>query len=1214
MIRPHTSTSPDSGLDQAVPALSPAPQALPEPLLADNAKTVLANRYLAKDGISGEIIEEPRDLFWRVATAVARPEFEEGGTEQGDVWARRFYDLMATGTFMPNSPTLMNAGRSMGMLSACFVLPVEDSIDGIFTTLKHVALIQKAGGGTGFSFSRLRPDGDIVSSSGGRTSGPLSFIDAFSSGTEAIQQGAFRRGANMGVMRCDHPDVVEFVCAKDDLSRWTNYNVSVAATNDWMQQVVDHPNEPLVVVNPNGGRKGWLQKTEGRRRSLVDADAFAAGEPEASKQYWTNGEVFDLVTQHAWKNGEPGLLFLDRANEDNQVPHLGDYEATNPCVTADTWVLTEEGPQQVKSLLGKPMRIAVDGQWHHTTAQGFFSTGEKETFRLRASNGMELRLTANHPVRKVTKRTRWRLESAWVELQDLQIGDEIMLHDHRKLEAWQGQGSEEEGYLLGLLQGDGTLRKQGATLSVWAAKHVDGAINPAALSVMGAAESALSTLTHRADFAGFHEIASRNEWRATSASLRDLAAQYGMKPGAKEPSDVVEATSSDFHIGWLRGLFDADASVQGSLDKGVSVRLAQSSFPLLQRAQRMLARLGVQSRILQRREAGESLLPDGQGGKQAYPTKAQFELLITGSNLGMFAERIGFADVEKTEKLEQLLGSMQRRPNQERFFTAVEAIEADAMEEVFDVQVPGPHAFDANGLYVHNCGEQWLLPYGSCNLGSLNLGRFYRQDAPESASWQERMDWEAFDTAVAESTRFLDDVISVNNYPIDEIRARADEERRIGLGVMGFADLLFKLGVRYGSEQSFDIARGLSARLTEQSLATSEALVAEAGREPFGAWEGSKPHVEGRAPRRNSHVTTVAPTGTISIIAGCSGGIEPLFSLAFQRQVMKDADGVPVVMREVDRDFEESMRKAGVSPEGSEAAIQTAMEDGSIQQADLPQELLDVFVTAHDVVPEEHIMMQAAWQSSIDNAVSKTINLPHDCDEEGVRTAYLLAWREGCKGVTVYRDGCRDMQPMALQAKEAETAEPATPKALEPERLPEIMPSIRIRQVTPFGNMHVKLSVDPTRDREMEVFAQLGKGGDVANSDLEAICRMLSLFLRCGGDLQMALRQLEGIGSSLTVPSRDGRIMSLADGLATALKRYLLAKEACGLRAILLGEVDADAYSHVDEDMPAPPRSKNRKGTGTGGAFKVKCPSCETGQLSFEEGCCKCPSCGFSQC
>lgn len=1213
MIRPHTSSSQDSGPSQTSPAPLVAPQDLPEPLLADNAKTVLANRYLAKDGVSGEVIEEPRDLFWRVASAVARPEFEEGGEAQGDAWARRFYQLMATGTFMPNSPTLMNAGRSMGMLSACFVLPVEDSIDGIFTTLKNVALIQKAGGGTGFSFSRLRPDGDIVSSSGGRTSGPLSFIDAFSSGTEAIQQGAFRRGANMGVMRCDHPDVVEFVCAKDDLSRWTNYNVSVAATNEWMQQIVDHPQEPLVVVNPNGGRKSWLQKTEGRRRSFPDVDAFAAGEPDASKEYWTNGEVFDLITQHAWKNGEPGLLFLDRANEDNQVPHLGDYEATNPCVTADTWVLTEEGPAQVSSLLGKQVRLAVDGKWHSTTPQGFFSTGTKETFRLRASNGMELRLTANHPVRKVTKRTRWRLESAWVELQDLQPGDEIMLHDHRNLDAWQGRGNEEEGYLLGLLQGDGTLRAQGATLSVWAAKHADGAVNPAALSIMGAAESALSTLPHRTDFGGFHEVASRNEWRATSASLRDLAQEYGMIPGQKEPDDSLEATSSAFHIGWLRGLFDADASVQGNLQKGASVRLAQSSFSLLQRAQRMLARLGVQSRILKRRDASVSLLPNGQGGEQEYPTKSQYELIISVANLGMFAERIGFADVDKTRKLEQLLGSMQRQANRERFFTAIEAIEADATEEVFDVQVPGPHAFDANGLYVHNCGEQWLLPYGSCNLGSLNLGRFYRQDAPETAPWQERMDWDAFDTSVEESTRFLDDVISVNNYPIDEIRARADEERRIGLGVMGFADLLFQLGVRYGSELSFDIARGISARLTEQSLATSEALVAEAGREPFGAWEGSKPQVEGRPARRNSHVTTVAPTGTISIIAGCSGGIEPLFSLAFQRQVMKDADGVPVVMREVDHDFEEAMRKAGISAEASEAAIQMAMEEGSIQQAELPTELREVFVTAHDVIPEEHIMMQAAWQSSIDNAVSKTINLPHDCDEDGVRTAYLLAWREGCKGVTVYRDGCREMQPMALQAKE-EKAAPAAPKELKPERLPEIMPSIRVRQLTPFGNMHVKISVDPLRDREMEVFAQLGKGGDVANSDLEAICRMLSLFLRCGGDLNMALRQLEGIGSSLTVPSRDGRIMSLADGLATGLKRYLLAKEACGLRAILLGEVDADAFSHSDDEAPKTPRSKGRKGTGTGGAFKVKCPSCETGQLSFEEGCCKCPSCGFSQC
>ena len=843
MSRSQDTTSPQVTESQ-IPVTPPQPDELPAPNLTENSLTVLSNRYLAKDETTGQVNETATGLFWRVASAVAAPEYREFGKPVGDKWARRFYDLMATGTFMPNSPTLMNAGRSMGMLSACFVLPVEDSIDDIFTTLKHVALIQKAGGGTGFSFSRLRPDGSIVASSGGRTSGPLSFIDAFSSGTDAIQQGAFRRGANMGVMRCDHPDVLEFLRAKDDLSRWTNYNISVGVTNDWMQKVVDSPEERLTVVNPHGGQKAWLRKSTGRRCSEADYDAFAAGEGPADADYWTYGEIMDQVIEHAWRNGEPGMLFLDRANEDNQVPNLGDYEATNPC------------------------------------------------------------------------------------------------------------------------------------------------------------------------------------------------------------------------------------------------------------------------------------------------------------------------------------------------------------------------------------GEQWLLPYGSCNLGSINLSTFYKADAPEAAGWEERFDWERFDTAVDDCVRFLDDVITINNYPIEEIRARADQERRIGLGVMGFADLLYQLGVRYGSEQSFSIARALSARLTDQSYLASERLVEKDGRDPFTAWEGSKPQVEGKKPRRNSHVTTVAPTGTISIIAGCSGGIEPLFSLAFQRQVMKNADGVPVVMKEVNADFRAALEKAGCDVAQIEQVIDIALADGTIENTDLPTELREVFVTAHDVEPREHILMQAAWQSSIDNAVSKTINLPHDSDESDVRTAYLLAWREGCKGVTVYRDGCREMQPMALKQKEAAAAAPATQEPIRPVKLPEIMPSLRVRQLTPFGNMHVKISVDPKAEREMEVFAQLGKGGDVANSDLEAVCRMISLFLRCGGELTMALKQLEGIGSSLTVPSRDGRIMSLADGLAKSLKRYMDAKEHFGLRAILLGEVDPDQLHHGSTDHAAPKMGGNgsRVGTGTGGAFKIKCPSCEANNLIFEEGCCKCPGCGYSQC
>lgn len=823
--------------------LPSAPADLPEPQLTENAATVLANRYLAKDKVTGEVTEQPRDLFWRVAAAVATPEFELD-QRLGDRWARRFYELMSTGTFVPNSPTLMNAGRDMGMLSACFVLPVDDSIDGIFTTLKHVALIQKAGGGTGFSFSRLRPEGDLVASSGGRTSGPLSFIDTFSAGTESIQQGAFRRGANMGVMRCDHPDVVEFVRAKDDLSRWTNYNVSVAVTEAWMQKVVDAPGDPIVVVNPRSGQKAWVRKTEGRRLSEADYESFAAGEPAEGVEYYTYGEVMDSIIHFAWKNGEPGMLFIDRANADNQVPNLGDYEATNPC------------------------------------------------------------------------------------------------------------------------------------------------------------------------------------------------------------------------------------------------------------------------------------------------------------------------------------------------------------------------------------GEQWLLPYGSCNLGSINLGKFYKEQAPEAADWKDRVDWDEFDIAVADCTRFLDDVVTINNYPIQEIRDRANQERRIGLGVMGFADLLFRLGVKYGSEKSFEIARTFSERLTEGAYRASEELVEEGGRAPYEAWEGSKPQLEGKKPRRNSHVSTVAPTGTISIIAGCSGGIEPIFSLAFQRQVMKNADGVPVVMREVQPDFLTALEKRGYSETEIDAVTDVALTDGTVASSDLPEELKSTFVTARDVVPRDHILMQAAWQSSIDNAVSKTINLPHESTEDDVRTAYLLAWREGCKGVTVYRDGCRDMQPMALKQKEeAQAAAPASETPITPVRLPEIMPSIRVRQMTPFGNMHVKISVDAQKDREMEVFAQLGKGGDVANSDLEAICRMISLFLRCGGETSMALKQLEGIGSSLSVPSKEGRIMSLADGLAKALAKYQQAKTHFGLKAILLGEVDPEQLSEDPTGKHGTAlNSGGRAGSGMGNAFKIKCPACESNTLTFEEGCCKCHGCGYSQC
>ena len=801
--------------------------------LSENAVTVLGRRYLKKDPETGEIAETPAQLFWRVATHIAKAElkFDGGGAAQAVTVAREFYLLMARRQFMPNSPTLMNAGREMGMLSACFVLPVEDSIEGIFDSIKATAMIQKAGGGTGFSFSRLRPQGDLVKSSGGTTEGPMSFIQVFSKATDAIQQGAFRRGANMGMLRIDHPDILTFITFKDDKTRLTNYNISVSVTDRFLDELKDDPNTLHEIQNPRS--KKWEKL---RRRDA---------EGQLTDEHVTVGEIWEMILNHAHASGEPGIIFIDRVNQRNPIKNVGLIEATNPC------------------------------------------------------------------------------------------------------------------------------------------------------------------------------------------------------------------------------------------------------------------------------------------------------------------------------------------------------------------------------------GEQPLHPYDSCNLGSINLGVLVKGEG-QNASF----DWDHFKEIIHTTTRFLDNVIEVNKYPLPQIDNMSKTTRRIGLGVMGFADALFKLGIGYNTDEGCEFGEAIMKVLNDESHLASEVLAEERG--VFPAWEGSDWEKEGRK-LRNSYTTTVAPTGTISIIANCSGGIEPMFSLAFMRQVMKDTQGRPTIMHEVNYVFEQIAQASGIY---SKELIEKLIEEGTLAHMDgVPEELKRVFVCAHDITPKWHMRMQAAFQRHCDSSISKTINFPNEATVDDVREIYELAIESGVKGVTVYRDGCREMQPMALKAKEeAPAAEPALDETamrarpapasegggleLAPIKLPEIMSCLRIRQMTPFGNMHVKVSVDPISCREREVFAQLGKGGDVANSDLEAICRILSLWLRSNGSLKQAMKQLAGIGSSLSVPTKDGRIMSLADGLATALDRYMHAKGEHGLHALLLGQagVEGDA-APVAEKSPAAKKKEPRNSA----QYKLKCPGC-TGTLAFEEGCVKCYGCGFSQC
>ncbi len=781
--------------------------------LSVNAIKVLQARYLKKDH-QGKIIETPEQLFERVAKTVVAAErpHKTLSEEQVQELEVKFYNLMVTGEFMPNSPTLMNAGREMGMLSACFVLPIEDSIIGIFSSIKNTAIIQKAGGGTGFDFGSLRPNGDIVRTSGGTTSGPLSFLKVFSKATDAIQQGAFRRGANMGMMSIHHPDIIDFIRVKEDLSELTNYNLSVKLTDEFMEDLKKDPNKIVATINPRNGERGQLAKR---------------GNPG---QYWTVKEVFDLIIDRAWQTGEPGIAFIDKINAENPTPHVGRMEATNPC------------------------------------------------------------------------------------------------------------------------------------------------------------------------------------------------------------------------------------------------------------------------------------------------------------------------------------------------------------------------------------GEQPLLPYEACNLGSINVGKFVVQE-----NGKPRYDYDALKKVTHLSTRYLDNVIDANNYQLPEIDAMCKGNRKIGVGVMGFADALYQMGIPYDSEEGIVFGETIMKLINDESHNASEELAKEKG--CFPNWEGSTWDTKHKRLMRNACSTTVAPSGTISIIANCSGGIEPLFSLAFFRNVL---NGQRLV--EVNDYFVRIAKERGFY---SEALIEKLGKEGSLDHVEgIADDVRRIFVTAHQIKPDWHVKMQAAFQRHCDSSISKTINFPHDCSKEDVEKIYRMAYDYNLKGVTVYRDGCRLSQPMALDNKEkAKTAGSEVPKApvgyleQKPIELPEIMPCVRVRQRTPFGNMHVKISVEPKLNIEREVFAQLGKGGDIANSDLEAICRMLSLFLRCNGSIKLAVKQLEGIGSSLSVPSKDGRVMSLADGLAKAIRNYLKAKEKFGLAKVLAGEIDFSQLREAKLSSPEAPRGN----AGGNAAFAVKCPECDA-PLAFEEGCVKCYGCGFSQC
>jgi len=745
-----------------------------EPLiLSDNVIKVLERRYLKKDR-EGNVIETPNDLFLRVAKSIAIADLIYDDNANVESLTKDFYKMMTNFEFLPNSPTLMNAGRELGQLSACFVLPVDDSIDSIFDAIKYTALIHKSGGGTGFSFSKLRPKNDVVLTTKGISSGPVSFMTVFDTATETIKQGGTRRGANMAILRVDHPDILEFIRCKEENTKLNNFNISVAITDKFIESFEN--NKDYDLFNPRNG------KVEGKLNAK---------------------EVFNFIVSMAWKNGEPGIVFIDRLNRGNPTPSIGEIESTNPC------------------------------------------------------------------------------------------------------------------------------------------------------------------------------------------------------------------------------------------------------------------------------------------------------------------------------------------------------------------------------------GEQPLLPYESCNLGSINLSKFLMK-----SSKGYEINFDHLRDIVKKSVHFLDNVIDINRYPLAQIEEMTKGNRKIGLGVMGFADMLLLMGIPYNSEDAVAIAKTMMKFIKEEATEASRDLALKRG--AFPNFEKSVFYDRGETPIRNATVTTIAPTGTISLIANSSSGIEPIFAISYIRNVM-DKDE----LLETNPVFAEISKKRGIY---SQELMKRIAKEGSIKNiAEIPEDIKKIFVTAHDISPEWHIRIQAAFQEFTDNAVSKTINFPKSANEKEVMQAYLLAYKSGLKGITIYRDGSREEQVLNIGKVNKKEITNSSQKAPRPR--PKVTKGFTEKIRTGCGNLYVTINEDEYG--LCEIFMQMGKSGGCPASQNEAIARLISLALRSGIRIETILEQLKHIRCPMPTWDEGIPVHSCADAIAIVLDRYI--KKELDTKQERLDVVVTSNGGANNNGMPA------------------QCPECGE-VLVFSEGCVNCKCCGYTKC
>ncbi len=1062
--------------------------------LDDDVKTELTERNVSKfayDTVVPKLDGEVRD---RVEDT--RAEFQEA---------------MERLSFIPNSPTLMNAGDELQQLSACFVDSPADDMQDIHETAKEAAEVFQSGGGMGYAFWKLRPYGDPVGSTGGIASGPITFMRTFDQMCQTVAQGGTRRGAQMGVMRVSHPDVIQFIHAKnkdvslahtlrlndpddythtsftealdeareliDDEGRvpehlrnaaeghLSNFNISVGISHDFMEALEN--GEDFTFTNPRTGEPHVA--TEGTKEIY---ERFGLGEYVEVGEVLSvpADEIWERMLEGAYENGEPGVIYLDRVNDEHSfdVEEHPDHEmlATNPCVTGDTLISTDNGLVPAEELYesGVATDVVVDGRLTDETvkeASSVYKTGEKHVYKLTTEEGYEIRLTADHRV---------MTDDGWVEAENLDDGDTVHIQNTKG--GFGIHGASEEGRVLGWLVGDGHLKhgEKRAVLSFYdedteVSEEFADDVNAVVREPVGNAdyEICVSEIPRSDDCPGGGAL----EQRIRSERLYEVAEEAGLVKDKLSVPDTVMRGSEEMARGFLRALFSADGSVQGNAEKGVSVRLTSTDEGMLKDVQRLLLNFGIFSRLYEERhESGTKELPDANGGTAEYEVQADHDLVISRDSLVRFRDEIGFLLDEKNEALDAKLAEYDRGPYADSFEATVESVEHDGHEAVYDLTEPDTHSFIGNGVVVHNCGEQPLEEYEACNLGHINLSTLVARDAPDWRDWydahgdeyasledavnaflDEALDWDEFNDRIDTGTRFLENVVTMSDFPIDEIEEKVAEMRKIGLGIMGLAQMYVQTGIRYGSDEANEVARQVMRHINHESKRTSHDLARERG--VFDEWHKSKyadpteyadwfekqtgesaDDWEDGYPVRNHNTTTIAPTGTTSMIGNTTGGCEPIYNVAYYKNVSDDVQGDEMLV-EFDDYFLRVLRANDIDVDAVKEEAQEQMAanefDGVEGLETVPDRIGELFVTTGDLSAKEHAGVQVACQEGVDSAISKTVNAPNDSTVEDAKEVFEYIYRHGGKGVTYYRDGTRSKQVLTTRADNKDSADDIDP-------------------------------------------------------------------------------------------------------------------------------------------------------------------------------------------